>query len=107
MKTTRPLLDRRRILYVIRFVIAAWLAIAGLYGIGMGIYYLTGKNETVTFIATQLVLYSGLFAFMGWQYYKLRGRKNWRRSGDTWKRSRSEERDEREVQQSGWKQQKG
>jgi hypothetical protein len=62
--------DRRRILYVIRFVIAAWLAITGLYGIVMGIYYLCRKNDMVTFIAAQLALYSGMFAFMGWQDYK-------------------------------------
>jgi hypothetical protein len=98
--------DKRRVVYTIRFVIAAWLAIAGLYGIVKGIYYLSGNNATATIIAAQVVFYSGMFAFMGWQMYKRRGRRNWRRSGDTWKRSQSEERDEREEQENGWKQQK-
>ena len=99
-------MDRGRVVSVIDLVISALLVLYGVCGMIKGISYFCQRNTGATFLAAQLVFYSGVSVFMGWHQFKSRGRNNWRRSGDTWRRSKSEEPDEREEQEKGWKQQK-
>jgi hypothetical protein len=97
---------RKQWLYVAKFVVACWTAVAGLAAIVVGIFYLSRENATLTIIASQLVIYSGAFAFMGWQQYKWRGdRKNWLRSGQRWRRligRTIDEPDKADERDDGW-----
>jgi hypothetical protein len=79
-------MDRRRVVYVIGLVVSALLAITGVCGMITGIYYLCQRNSGVTVLAAELIFYSGISILMGWQQYNSTGRKNWRRSGQTWQR---------------------
>jgi hypothetical protein len=99
--------DRKRLAYTARFVIVGWLVIAGVIGLGTGIYYLCGKNETVTIYALQFVIYSGGFCFMGWQQYKWRANSaKTRRRNDRWDGIAGTLRDkaeDAEDPEDGWK----
>jgi hypothetical protein len=96
-------MDRRRVVYVIDFVISALLAIYGVCGMIKGISYLCQRNTGVMVLAAQLVFYSGVCVLMVWQQFKSRGRKNWRRSGQTWQRLKGNATDEPEELKNGWK----
>jgi hypothetical protein len=96
-------MDRGRVVSVIDFVISALLAIYGVCGMIKGISCLCQRNSGVTVLAAQLVFYSGVSVFMGWQIFKARGRKNWRRSGQTWQRLKGKATDEPEELENGWK----
>jgi hypothetical protein len=98
--------DRARWFYVVRVVITCWMAIAGVGGILVGIFYLCRGNATLTIIVSQLVIYSGVFGFMAWQQYKWSDRrKNWQRGGERWERliGKTRDREEAEDPEDGWK----
>jgi hypothetical protein len=96
-------MDRRRLVDVIGFVISALLAITGVCGMVTGIYYLFQRNSGLTVLAAELVFYSGVCVLMVWQQFKSKGRKNWRRSGETWQRLKGNATDEPEELKNGWK----
>jgi hypothetical protein len=103
---TKEMADRKRLAYTARFVIVGWLVIAGVIGLGTGIYYLCGKNETLTIYVSQFLIYSGGFCFMGWQQYKWKANSAKTRSrNDIWDRlarTSADKPDDAEDPEDGW-----
>ena len=92
--------DKRQLRYVVRFIVLCWIAIAAFGGIVIGLARIL-KNPTLTIIVAEVVVYSCLFGFLGWQQYKWKGE---RRTGcRNWRDSSSAEDDDTEESDNGWK----
>ena len=66
--------------HVGRFVVKAWIIMAGVAGMFGGILYIFQKHIIVAAIAIQVFMLSFLFGFFGWKDYKLKeSRVSWHR----------------------------
>jgi hypothetical protein len=97
--------DKRQLRYVVRFIVLCWIAIAAFDGIVIGLARIS-KNTTLTIILVQVVIYSFVFGFLGWQQYKWKGeRKTWHHGKDNrnWRDFNSAKSDDTEESDNGWK----
>ncbi len=103
--------DRRKLAYILKFILLGWTVIAVLTGMVVGLAYLL-QDTTLTILVVQFIVYSGAFGLMGWQHYKTkdkrrawhfdeRGVKGWISNHG---KSQSGEWDEAEDADSGWRQ---
>jgi hypothetical protein len=69
--------NRRKFRCIAGIIVLCWIAIAALIGIFIGLAHLL-NNTTATIIVFQLIIYSGLFGFLGAQLYK------WKAKRDGW-----------------------
>jgi hypothetical protein len=103
----RSVANRRK--YIAGFIVLCWIAIAALIGIFIGLAHLL-NNTTATIIVFQLIIYSGLFGFLGAHLFKWKGKRDgWpsrKRSDRGWgnpNHNGLNEPDEAEDSNSGWK----
>jgi hypothetical protein len=97
--------DKRQLSYVVKFVVLCWIAIAAFGGLVIGLARIM-KDTTLTIIVAQVVVYSCVFGFLGWQQYKWRGERKTRRHGKdnrNWKDPSSAKTDDSEEIDNGWK----
>jgi len=97
--------DKRRVSYVLKFVALCWAAIAVLAGTVVALAHLL-NDTTLTIIVFQVVIYSCLFGFLGWQQYKWKSeRKRWHlgKNKGSWGGLNGSERDDTEESDNGWK----
>jgi hypothetical protein len=92
------IVDRRQLSYVLKFIVLCWVAIAVIIAIVVGLARIL-KNTALTVIVAQVVIYSCMFGYLGWQQYK------WGRQKDnkSWRGRRSAESEDTEESDSGWK----
>jgi membrane protein implicated in regulation of membrane protease activity len=101
--------DKRKLIYIIRFVFLGWAVIAACAGVVVGLAHLL-KDTTLTIMVVQFVVYSGAFGFLGWQRYKDKDKREGWHFEEQKERGwasmvggkRSRERDEEEAD-SGWR----
>jgi len=97
--------DKKQLSYVVTFVVLCWIAIAAFGGIVIGLSRVL-KNTTLTIIVVEVVVYSCLFGFLGWQRFKWKGeRKTWRHGkyNRDWGDSSGGKNDDTEESGNGWK----
>jgi predicted membrane channel-forming protein YqfA (hemolysin III family) len=70
--------NRRKLTYIVGFIVLCWVGIAVLIGIFMSLAHVL-KNTTATIIVFQLVIYSCIFGVLGSLLYK------WKRERDGWR----------------------
>jgi hypothetical protein len=99
------MLDRKQVSYILKFIALCWTAIAAVIGIVVGLSRIL-KDTTLTIIVVQVVIYSCLFGYLGWQQYKWKGdRKGWGLGKDnsSWGGRKHAESKDTEESESGWK----
>jgi hypothetical protein len=98
----------RKLSYVVRYVALGWIVLAAVIGIIVGLAHIL-KNTMATIMVSQLLIYSCLFGFLGWQLYKSKSeRAGWNHRNDDrgWGRVSGWRRDDLKESgdsENGWK----
>lgn len=77
--------NRRKLIYIARFVVLCWIAIAAFVGIVLGLAHLV-KNNTVLLIMFLVAILSSLFGVLGSQVYMARSKR------DEWPQAKRDDR---------------